>query len=86
MSEDRFVYCVGIRLGCKEDYDRLMNDYSEGGLFGLDFKSSFEGYPPDYPSLLQYTTTMSPFGFGGRQLDKLVQAGYTIQISKDDES
>ena len=84
---ERTIYCVGFLLKSKEDYDRLMNEHSKTGLFGLDFKSSFEGYPPEYPMLLQYTTYMNPFLCGiGMQLDEIVKAGYKIQIELDDES
>ena len=81
------IYCVGFVLRSKEDYDRLMNEHSKTGMFGLDFKKSFEGYPPDYPMLLQYTTYMNPFLAGvGMQLSEIAKAGYTIQIELETES
>ena len=54
-NSNRFV--LGITLYSKEDYDRLLNDHSTEavGFFpkGIDFKGLFNGYPPEYPCLLE---------------------------------
>lgn len=55
--EESNRYVLGITLYSKEEYDRLMNNHSTDsqGFFpmGIDFKGMFNGYPPEYPCLLE---------------------------------
>ena len=83
------LYTLGIRLESKDDYDRLMNEYSKEQtnmffLTGLDFKRLFEGYPDGYPCLVEYQLSMNPLDiFMIQQVKVLIEAGYKVIISKE---
>ena len=85
MSENnKTIYLIGVKLENKEHYDRLMENHSGIGLIGLDFKRLFEGYPDDYPVLVQYQVDQNPFGFAfNMQLRKMVDDGYKVLIEKE---
>ena len=86
MSENnKTIYLIGVKLENKEHYDRLMENHSGIGLIGLDFKNLFEGYPGDYPVLVQYQVDQNPFGFAfNMQLRKMVDDGYKVLIEKEE--
>ena len=78
---------IGVKLENKERYDHLMEAHSVENLFGgIDFKGLFNGYPPDYPCLVEfYIGDHDPFGFMySNQLTKLMNDGYLIQVYKDE--
>lgn len=85
------LYTFGVRIGSKEEYDRLMDDYSkEGGLIStsLDFKKLFQGYPEEgqYPCLVRYQ--IDEFQLGPimmSQAVELVKGGFKIVVERDAE-
>lgn len=82
------MYTLGIKLGSKDDYDRLMNNHSveQTGIFlrGIDYKNSFQGYPNDYPCLVEYEVDQNPIGFMmSAHVSELVNDGFLIQIKKE---
>lgn len=85
--DGKAIYNIGIKLDNKEEYDRLMKEYSDKGFFGgLDFEGLFNGYPPEYPMVLYYMVNANPLGFPFEpHLRKLVDAGFTIVLKLDEE-
>ena len=80
---------IGIKLESKERYDHLMETHSVENFFGgINFKGLFEGYPPDYPCLVEYYIgDQNPFGFMyTNQLTKLMNDGYLVQIYQEGEA
>lgn len=78
---------IGIRLENKERYDHLMEAHSLETLSGgINFKGLFDGYPTDYPCLVEYYIgDENPFTFMyTNQLKELMDDGYLIRIYKDE--
>ena len=86
---NKTTYTLGIKLESKEDYDKLMNDHSKEQtnmffLTGLDFKGLFEGYPDDYPCLVEYYLDVNPTDmFMVSQVKDLIESGYKVIINKN---
>ena len=84
-------WTFGVKLESKEDYDRLMNDFSEepAGFFltGIDYKGLFDGeYPEEYPGLVTYVIDSNPIGFMFvTHIQKILDAGYTVVIHKGED-
>ena len=85
-NEAEICYVIGVKVDNKERYDKLMNELSTPGHFvGLNFKEIFNGYPEEYPCLVEYYVSESPFGFCyATQMRKVVDAGYLVQIYTKD--
>ena len=60
--DNKKIYDIGIKLENQESYDRLMKDFSSKSIIGgLDFEGLFQGYPDDYPVLIEYMVDFNPF-------------------------
>ena len=86
MTTEKQVYTIGIKIESKERYDNLMEAHSKDGLFGINFKAFFQGYPEGYPCLVQYLTDAHPMGFMyATQLQGIIDDDYKIYLTKGDE-
>lgn len=83
MGLDKRTYVYGVKLNSKEDYDKLMNEYSGEGLFAINFKELFQGYPDQYPALVNYEINNTTMTFMQMSRTRaLLDAGFLIQLSK----
>jgi len=81
---DDKTYTIGIKINDADHYDRLMEKHSKDGMFGLNFKEFFDGYPEGYPCLVEYTVGANPMGFVfSTQLRELIEDGYLIQLKTE---
>ena len=81
------TYTIGIKLESNAKYDELMDNHSQKDYFGmvLNFKGLFQGYPTDYPCLVEYVVGSNPISdfMLNDQLAKIVEAGYLVQIKTE---
>ena len=81
-------YVLGIKIENKEHYDRLMEKHNGVGIFDIDFKQTFSGYPDDYPCLVEYYTgDRCPISMMFMtQLKGIIDDGYLVQIYKGERN